>query len=401
MQDRTFVVPFVHRLRFTRGALEPANRVLDDVLIGDPDAGPARGLNGHHGLTPHVHPRRPRVLFVVDAGLAAADPGVIDRVRRFAESRTARLDVAPAAVLVPGGEACKNDPAVPEMILRAMGDARICRRSYVVVIGGGAVLDVAGYAASIFHRGVRVVRMPSTTLSQDDSGVGVKAGVNRGGVKNLVGTFWPPWAVVNDEALLETLSDEHWRSGFSEAVKVALLKDASFFQDIESSAPRLRARDLSAASPIIRRSAALHADHIIAGGDPFEFLAARPLDFGHWAAHRLEAMSRFGLTHGYAVAIGMMIDLTFARLIGACDPGVVARVGDCLRAIGLPTSHELLARAADLFEGLEQFREHLGGDLTITLVKSPGDACEVHQIDRAVMEHAIGLVHDRMSAGVQ
>lgn len=373
MVDRSFVVPFVHRLRFTRDALSASNRVLDEVLFGgEPEAG-----------------RRPRALVVLDAGLERADAGIRGRVREFVESRRERLDAEAEPLVVPGGEVCKNDPGVLESILRRMQDAKICRRSYLIVIGGGAVLDVAGYAASIFHRGVRLVRLPSTTLSQDDSGVGVKAGVNAMGVKNLVGTFWPPWAVVNDEALLESLPDEHWRSGFTEAIKVALLKDPALFDQIEAAAGRVRARDMGAAAPIIRRSAILHLDHITSGGDPFEFLSARPLDFGHWAAHKLEQMTKFELPHGHAVGIGMLIDCTYAALLGACDVTLRDRVAACLAAIGLPRSHAALARSEELIGGLEQFREHLGGRLTVTVIRRPGDAVDLHEVDHGLMRRAI------------
>ncbi len=374
MVDRSFSVAFTHRLRFTRDVFDPANQVLDDVIRAD-DPSP----------TPVV----PRVLFVLDAGLDAADPGLRERLSRYVASRRGVIDAAPAPLLIPGGEIAKNDPRVLEQLLHAMQNAGICRRSYVIVIGGGAVLDVAGYAASIFHRGVRLIRIPSTTLAQDDSGVGVKSGVNAMGLKNLVGAFWPPRAVINDESLLRTLTDEHWRSGFSEAVKVALLKDADFFAHIERDAARVHDRGFDAAVPIIRRSALLHLDHITSGGDPFEFLTARPLDFGHWAAHKLEQMTNFALTHGHAVGIGMMIDCRYAQLMGLCEDSLPARVYDCLTRLGLPTSHPMLARADDVLAGLEQFREHLGGRLTITLVRTPGHPYDVHEIDHQVMRRAI------------
>lgn len=379
MVDRSFAVPFVHRVRFARGVFDVSSRVLDDVLLGD-EAG---GSGGE---------RMPRALMVVDSGLCEADSAFLGRVRRYIETRRGTLAIEAEPLVVPGGERCKNDPNVLDAILRAMQRAKICRRSYLVVVGGGAVLDVAGYAASIFHRGVRLVRLPSTTLAQDDSGVGVKSGVNWLGVKNLVGAFWPPWAVINDEDLLRTLSDEHWRSGFSEAVKVALLKDATLFDRIEASAARLRARDMGAATPIIRESALLHLAHIVDGGDAFEFRHARPLDFGHWAAHRLESMTGFALTHGHAVSIGLALDCTYAALMGQCERGLAERVIACLRAIGLPISHESLGRVDELMEGLEQFREHLGGRLTITLVRKPGEGFEVHEVDERVMREAVRKV---------
>ena len=214
-------------------------------------------------------------------------------------------------VTIPGGEESKNSPVVLERILQIIHDAGIDRQSYVMVVGGGAVLDAVGYAAAIAHRGVRLVRLPTTTLSQADSGVGVKNGVNAFGKKNYLGVFSPPWAVVNDQSLLSTLSDRDWRCGFAEAVKVGLVKNAALFEDIEAQVGRISERHLDAALPVIRKSAELHLRHITESGDPFELTSARPLDFGHWAAHKLEQMTQFRLRHGEAVAIGVALDTVY------------------------------------------------------------------------------------------
>lgn len=378
--DRSFVVPFSHRLRFTDGLFDEGNTILDELLAGDGE-------------------RPARVLIALDAGLAEAVP----TLRREIETDLARRVSRGTAVaggpvlLIPGGESCKNDRSVLDAVLAALHQARICRRSYVLVVGGGAVLDVVGFAASIFHRGVRLIRVPSTTLAQADSGVGVKSAVNFFNTKNLVGAFSPPWGVVNDERLLTHLSDEHWRDGFSEAVKVALLKDAPMYETIRSVAGRLRARDMGAAVPVIRQSAVLHMQHITGGGDPFEFQRARPLDFGHWAAHKLEQMTGFQLSHGHAVSIGVALDTFYAELCGAARAGLGEEVASCLEAIGLPAWHPMLLETSGLLGGLEEFREHLGGQMTITLVSEPGESFEVHEIDAAAMAGAVRRLRDRRS----
>lgn len=380
MVDRSFAVPFVHRLRFTESVLDAANGVLDEVLEGD-ERGPAR------------------VLVCLDEGLVKANPGLRRQAEEFLKSD--RIHAAGPLVSVPGGEVCKNDRAVLDALLAAMHRARLCRRSYVLVIGGGAVLDVVGYAAAIFHRGIRLVRVPSTTLAQADSGVGVKNAVNAFGTKNLLGTFAVPWAVINDEALLTHLSDEHWRDGFAEAVKVALLKDAAFYAEIRAGASRLRARDMSAAIPVIRKAATLHLDHITQGGDPFEFKHARPLDFGHWAAHKLEGMTGFALSHGHAVSIGVVLDCLYAELTGEAKPGLAAEVGACLAEIGLPVWHPMLAQTGPLLAGLEEFREHLGGLLTVTQVRAPGSSYDVHHIDPGTMARAAAGLKEIAAANRQ
>ncbi len=272
--------------------------------------------------------------------------------------------------------------------MRAINEAMICRQSYVVAIGGGAMLDAVGFAAATAHRGVRLVRVPTTTLAQADSGVGVKNGINAFGKKNFIGTFTPPWAVINDESFLTTLSDRDWRCGLSEAVKVALLKDERFFDQIVDAIPRLGRRDHATLIPIIRQSALLHLHHIADGGDPFELRHAKPLDFGHWSAHKLEQMTGFDLRHGESVAIGVALDVVYSAMTGLLEWSDVSRILDCLSGLGFALSHEALADHEVLLEGLEEFRQHLGGRLTITLLNGIGTPVDVSEIDRAAMAQA-------------
>lgn len=134
---------------------------------------------------------------------------------------------------------------------------------------------MVGFVTALVHRGLRLVRMPTTVLAQNDAGVGVKNGMNEHGVKNFLGTFAPPFAVVNDAAFLETLPDEHWRGGISEAFKVAIIKDRAFFEFLVRSAPRLRAREANAMEALVKRCAVLHLEHIASSGDPFEIWGRR------------------------------------------------------------------------------------------------------------------------------
>lgn len=333
--------------------------------------------------------RKPRVVAFVDQNVADAWPRLTRQLVEYGQAHCERFTLVEPVHLVAAGEACKNDTRCLEEVCRAIHDARIDRQSYVLAVGGGAVLDVVGFAAAIVHRGVRLVRMPTTTLAQADSGVGVKNGINAFGKKNYLGTFAPPWAVINDAQLLTTLPDGEWRDGFAEAVKVALIKDAALFGQIEADAARIKARDLAAALPVIRRSALLHVDHITQGGDPFELTAARPLDFGHWAAHRLEEMTSFTLRHGEAVAIGMMLDCTYATRMGLASATLPGRVAAVLGELGLPTWHDALRDSDRLLEGIEAFREHLGGQLTVTLACEMGRSVDVHAIDDGAMVRAV------------
>ena len=186
------------------------------------------------------------------------------------------------------------------------------------------------------------MRLPTTVLAQADSGVGVKNGVNAFGVKNFLGTFVPPFAVLNDRQFLESLGRRDTIAGMAEAVKVALIRDPEFLAWLEAHAAALATCDPDAVAELIRRAAGLHLEHIATSGDPFEMGSARPLDFGHWAAHRLESLTRNRLRHGEAVAIGIALDTLYSRAVGLLPAAAVERVLDLLGRIGLPRWDEAL-----------------------------------------------------------
>ena len=326
-----------------------------------------------------------KLLVVIDQGLEAANKTLLPSIDRWLV--TIQVENC-NPILVAGGEEAKNDDRVVNLVLDAINENKLCRKSCVLVIGGGAVLDAVGYATSLAHRGIHLVRMPTTTLSACDSGVGVKNGINHFGKKNFIGVFDPPYAVVSDLSLLSSLDDRHWRSGLSEAIKVGLVKDEQFFDEIEANAEKLVARDAGAMASVITRSAELHLQHITGGGDPFERLDARPLDFGHWAAHKLEQLTQYELTHGEAVAIGLAMDLRCSVLLGHLDDAIAIRAISLLQAVGLPTSHPTMEDPA-LLEGIEEFREHLGGKLTLLMLKGIAKPIDVHALDSEVVRQAI------------
>ena len=368
--DVPMSVPFRHRVLFTRGAFAAPGALLRSLLAGGPERG--------------------RAVVFVDDGVLAARPGLEAEVRA-ALARDQSLPELAELVPVPGGERAKQDMDTADAVVEAVDRHRIDRQSYVLAIGGGAVLDAVGFGAAIAHRGVRLVRFPTTTLGQGDAGMAVKNGVNRFGKKNFVGAFAVPHAVVCDEDFLTTSPEWSWCGGFSEAAKIALLRDAGLFAAMERDAAAIRARDMSAAMPVIRRSAELHWRHIALGGDPFETRSARPLDYGHWLAHRLEGLTKGELPHGQAVAIGVAVDTAYSVHAGLMAPADAHRVIALLRALGLPTSHELLRDHASVLRGVEEFREHLGGRLTITLLRGIGDPVDVHQLDGARLADAVAM----------
>jgi 3-dehydroquinate synthase len=370
-----FSVPFEFPLHFTRRVFDRANSLLADTVSR---------------LEPA---RRHRVLVVIDERVAATTPDLFDEILGYADAYADRIELTCPPVIVPGGESVKNDIAHPLSLLRVINDIGLDRQSYVAVIGGGAVLDMVSFAAAIAHRGIRVLRLPTTVLAQADSGVGVKNSINLFGKKNFIGTFVPPFAVINDFDFLATLEHRDRVAGIVEAVKVALLKDAAFFEDIAANAAGI-ATDDAVLQRAITRAAELHLEHICGNGDPFELGSARPLDFGHWAAHKLESMTGHRLRHGEAVAIGIALDLAYSVRKGFLDRAVADRIIGVLETIGFQLWDDALEQrdrdgSHTLIAGLREFREHLGGELHVTLLSGIGRSFEVTEIDEAAMLDSI------------
>lgn len=367
-EDFNITVSFQHRIRFTRAAFAPGNRLVAELLV-------TRG--------------RSKVLVFVEKALRGFFPQLEGEIQDyFSDLSGLRLT---GVEWLAGGEEAKRDAQVYQAAMAAIERHHIDRHSYVVVIGGGAFLDVIGFAAATGHRGVRLVRFPTTTLSQDDSGVGVKNGINAFEKKNFIGAFAVPYAVVNDFRFLHTQPELTRRAGLIEAVKVALVRDGEFFGWMEENVEGLRSLDETTLEEAVQRSAIHHARHIAQGGDPFELGSSRPLDYGHWAAHKLEQLTDFELSHGEAVSVGVALDTLYAAKVGLLDPDDAERVLKVIEGLELPVWHEALELRDSkgrrcVFNGLEEFREHLGGELTVLLLKEPGVGVDVHEIDEAVWE---------------
>ena len=377
--ERSIQVAWQLRVFFTENVFAPENPVLKDALA---DAAPRKAL------------------VILEDSLSQALPELEHRIENYFSAHAAALKLVRPPLFVCGSETAKNSPTIISEIQSHISRNHIDRHSYLIAVGGGALLDVAGFAAATAHRGVRHVRIPTTTLSQADSGVGVKNGLNAFGKKNFIGTFAPPFAVINDFNLLATLEPHDKRGGYVEAVKIACIRDRNFFDEIERDSEKLAAFEPDAMKHLIRRCAELHLDHIATSGDPFEMGSARPLDFGHWAAHKLEQVSRFQISHGDAVAIGIAMDVIYSRNIGLFDAQSAARILNLLEKLGFKLfADELLnADAGDrllVLAGLEEFREHLGGELTVTLLKEIGRGVEVHEMNQPKIIEAIHELRGR------
>ncbi len=340
-----------------------------------------------------------KVLVLLDAGVAGENPKLAENIQSYFSVHSDTLNLVSAPMILPGGEPCKNDWKLVEKIWQAVEYHKICRHSYIIAIGGGAFLDLAGFGAATAHRGIRFLRMPTTTLSQGDGGVGVKNGVNFFGKKNWVGTFSVPFAIINDLNFLQTLPDRACRDGIIEAIKVALIRDRKFYEYIVDNAEELKRLEKNPLEMTIRRSAENHVDHIATSGDPFEYGSARPLDFGHWVAHKLEQISDFAVSHGEAVAVGMAVDLLYSARIGLLPRETAEKIISLIESVGFSIWSKFLDQQEGgkpvILAGLEEFREHLGGQLTITLVPRIGEKVEVHEMDGEAILLALGELKER------
>jgi len=371
--DCEFDVRYMHRLRITQNVFTDNSDVLLQLLESPPG-------------------KRPKVVIFVDSNLVKANSRILDDIAAFKKKYGDHVDMVGDVQIIPGGEVVKSNHRHIELILRMIDTLHICRRSYIVGIGGGAVLDTVGFAAGMAHRGVRFIRIATTSMAHGDSAMAVKNGMNAFEKKNYLGNFAVPWAIINDEAMLKSLSLEDWISGFSECVKVALLKDKSLFKALQENASSIASRNIDVGVPLLRRSGMIHFDHITKGGDPFEAKAARPLDFGHWAAHKLEQMCAFKLPHGHAVAIGLAIDVTYANLMGFLSDHEHQQTLACLKSLGFVLYLEEMRHVTEMISGLEEFREHLGGELTIPMISAIGECFDITEINTEKMREAINYL---------
>jgi 3-dehydroquinate synthase len=377
VHHQSFAVPYAFDVHFTRDVFAPDN----DSLVA--------------AMKPRGGGRPARALVYVDEGTIKQSPKLVHHIHLwFAAHEHDGVQLAAAPEIVTGGEILKGDIAILDKVGRMCFDNGICRHSYIIIIGGGAVLDAVGFAASIVHRGIRQIRLPTTVLAQCDAGLGVKNGVNRFGAKNFYGTFTPPSTIINDTRFLESLDDRSWRAGIAEAVKVAIIKDAEFLSDLAKRATLLRERDLATMAWMIEKCALLHLDHITKAGDPFEQGSSRPLDFGHWSAHRMETLSNHRLLHGEAVAIGVAIDSLYAVGLGRISEAD----GDLILTILAQCGFRLWDEVLDLRDatghravliGLTQFREHLGGELTLAMPLGLGQRNDIYEFEEKLFESVL------------
>lgn len=380
-----FTITYSYDVHFSSSIFDKSNPLFGSII--------------RSGLISETAHSSIKVLIVLDEGVYNCHQNLFENIQSYCKKFRQEFDLIPAPVIINGGETAKSDPRYSEQILSAIDKYGIDRHSFLVAIGGGSVIDTAGYSAAIAHRGVRLIRIPTTVLAQNDASVGVKNGINAFGKKNFIGTFVPPFAVINDSEFLKTLDDRDWIAGISEAVKVALLKDPEFFEFIENNAVALTGRDMETMQYLIHRCAELHLNHISGSGDPFESGSSRPLDFGHWSAHKLEQLTGFSLRHGEAVAIGLALDVTYSYLMNELRKSDWMRIIRVLQQCGFTLYSDVLNSGLDdpfnensFLYGIEEFRQHLGGRLTIMLLRGIGMGFEVNTVDLNIYKKAVQLL---------
>jgi len=376
--QQSFTVPYSFPVIFTRDAFDTENTALSDVLKTS-----GRNMN--------------RMLVVVDSCIVNSTPGLLEKVEKYGQRHRDIIELADTPYVARGGEACKKDSIEVERIHALIDKYHLCRHSFILAIGGGAVLDTAGYAAATAHRGIRLIRMPATTLAQNDAGVGVKTSINGFGRKNYIGTFTPPYAVISDFNFLDTLPDREKRAGIAEAVKVAIIKDRAFFDYLYRERHHLASFKPEVMEEMIIRCAELHIEHIGTGGDPFEYGSSRPLDFGHWSAHKIEELTGGDVRHGEAVAIGVALDSLYSYHIGNITEIELTKILITLEDIGFDLYHWSLGWM-NINEALKEFQEHLGGELNITLLDGIGHKIEAHEIDIDLLKTCMDELYRRQKS---
>jgi 3-dehydroquinate synthase len=331
--------------------------------------------------------RSPRAAVITDAGVAAhyLDP-------LLASLRGAGLQAE--AAVVPAGEASKSLTQAGELYDRLLR-ARLDRGSVVVALGGGVVTDLAGFVAATYMRGIAWVAVSTTLLGQVDASVGGKTAVDHPRCKNLIGAFHQPSLVLADVSTLATLPDEEFRTGLAEVVKHAVIRDAQLFGLLETRPDPILGRDPDALEDVVARNVKIKADVIMA--DPHESGLRRILNYGHTVGHALESAAIEGsgklggapVTHGRAVALGMMAEARIALARGLIGSAPVERQRQVLKRFGLPVQLEASVDLERCLALMQHDKKALAGRLRFVLPEAIGAVRDVDDVAEDEIRQAL------------
>jgi 3-dehydroquinate synthase len=361
--------------RHDRLRVELAERSYD-IVVG-------RELLGRAGryLAPVL--ARPRVVIVSDEAVAAL---YLARLQSALEEAA----ISHQAIILPAGEQTKNFIHLENLIGRLL-DLKVERNTTLIVLGGGVIGDVAGFAAAVTLRGIPFVQIPTTLLAMVDSSVGGKTGINTGQGKNLVGAFYQPSMVLADTALLDSLPQRELLAGYAEIVKYGLINDAAFFSWLEENGQKVLKRDAGALKYAVITSCAAKA--AIVAEDEREAGKRALLNLGHTFGHALEAEAGYGggLIHGEGVAVGLCLAFDLSERLGLCPPGSAARVRGHLAAVGLPLT--LKGPAEALLGHMSRDKKVVDGGLIFILARGIGKAFIAPDVDR---KDVLGLLQEHI-----
>jgi 3-dehydroquinate synthase len=335
--------------------------------------------------------KRPHVAVITDENVG---PLHLETLRKGLETH----DITLSSLTLPAGEATKSWPHF-ERAVEWLLDEKIERSDVLIAFGGGVIGDLAGFAAAVLRRGIRFVQIPTSLLSQVDSSVGGKTGINAPQGKNLIGAFHQPSLVLADTDVLGTLKARDYLAGYGEVVKYGLLGDRAFFQWLEVNASRAAKGDMAARIRIVKRSVEMKAD--IVERDEKEHGDRALLNLGHTFCHALEAATGYSdrLLHGEGVAIGCALAFELSSRMGLCSQEEPSRVRAHLREMGMKVDLKDIAGelpdAETLMGIMAQDKKMMGGVLSYVLVRGIGEAFVTSDVDPEMVR---GVLQDGLSA---
>ncbi len=320
-----------------------------------------------------------RVAVVADAGV----PGEL--LEPLLQGlRDAGLPVSQRSL--PGGEASKSLDTLVSLIEWLLGE-EATRRTVLVAVGGGAVTDTAGFAASIYMRGIRWATVPTTLLGMADAAVGGKTAVNLV-AKNMVGSFHQPRFIVADTEFVETLSERDYRSGLAEIAKHSLISGPGLYNWLRLNADLLLARDIAVVTEAVAKS--IEVKMSIVSLDPREEIGERAkLNLGHTYAHALEKASGYSIPHGYAVAIGLVVEAKAAERLAGLNPEVTRMVEELLSRLGLPARPPRSPGCGETVQYIRLDKKRGGDRLLLPLLEDLGRVA-LHELPLDEARRAIG-----------
>ncbi len=337
-------------------------------------------LGGLGKAVEELHPG-PKVALVTN-------PTVHELYGQAVEDSLKASGLSTVTITIPDGEEYKS-LLWAENILTELLKARLDRGSVLVALGGGVVGDIAGFAASLYMRGIRFVQVPTTLLSQVDSSVGGKTGVNHPMVKNMIGTFWQPSLVWIDVDTLRSLPKRELLAGLSEVIKYGVIRDANLFDYLADNRDGILGLDQETLTHVITRSCEIKAE--VVSRDEREAGLRSILNYGHTIGHAIESTTGYGrYLHGEAVAIGMNLEARLSHALGILDEGEMSRIKGVMDAYGLPTAMPEDIDTDGMLNAMALDKKVLAGKLRFTLPERVGSVKLLVEVEREKILELLG-----------